>query len=185
MSNTIKKKKLTCTALRFSPLKLFLKHKLFLDLLWINYIGSKYVISKHILEKLLGPLRAAVCVLCSFDSSGSCGCGTLVWMWMKKHLHGNRTQHQGGQTLVKIPYKLKSNPLRISFIYLNFHFITAMRCSQKWIHERLLYHWGSYTNTLFSSFPTAPLTSGVYLKGINACCALLFNYTLTTENSNT
>lgn len=150
MSSAIKKKKITCTALWFSPLKLFLKHKLFLALLWINY-------GQHILEKLLGPLSAVVCVLCSFDSSGSWHHGTLVWTQMKQTQ--TEIQQQGGQTSVKIPHKLQSNSLRTSFIYLNFHFIAARRCPQKWINERLLYHWSSYTTTLFSTFPTTPLTS--------------------------
>lgn len=35
-----------------------------------------------------------------------------------------------------------------------------------------------------ASFSAAPLTPGIYFKGINACCALLFNYTLTVENVN-
>lgn len=49
----------------------------------------------------------------------------------------------------------------------------------------VVYHWGSYTTTVFSSFPATPRAPGAYLKGINACCALLFNYALTTENVNT
>lgn len=93
------------------------------------------------------------------------------------------TEHSSRETRLwlKSPLNWRATPW--GFIYLNFHFRT-MRCPQKWIHERLLYHRGSYTATLFSSLPTPPLTSG-YLKGINTCCALLFNYTLTTENINT
>lgn len=162
---------MTCTALWFSPLKLFLKHKLFLALLWINY-------GQHILEKLLGPLSAVVCVLCSFDSSGGWHHGTLAWTWARQKLTWKQSAAAGRPNFSQNPLYTAEQLLE-DFIYLfKFPFHSSHVMPSEMNSWKIIVPLRQLHCHTLQHIPrdTSDIMTGVYLKGNNACCVLLFNY---------